>query len=87
VITIHFVSSDSGDWKGMYIDGELVIQGRNIKAVDALRELAEVLESFCPLRITEEEKDEAWFEEHGGYCPPELEEACSTPFDVESAAG
>lgn len=62
---IHFLTSEEGDWVGIYVDGKLIMQGHSFRA----RDLAEWLGREYGVKVTSAEKDEAWFEKHGYECP------------------
>lgn len=57
----YIVSSKSGDWQGLYIDGVLQCEGHSLRPDDILNSL-----NYVVNRI---EKSDEFFEEHGGSCP------------------
>lgn len=59
--TYHFITSDAGDWIALYKSGALVTEGHSLDGRELLRALS--------IPFTEEEWDEAKFEEHGYRCP------------------
>lgn len=61
------------DWSGLYIDGELYMQGHNdyVNRFSLEKVIAEI---SSDVTITRVEKDQDWFDEQGGYCPEILPE-------------
>jgi hypothetical protein len=67
---VHFITSEDGDWIGLYFDGELLDEGHSLDERQVVRRLAQ---KRLGLIVTTEEKSAEWFEEQGGSCPPHLE--------------
>jgi hypothetical protein len=63
-MSIHIITSDQGDWVGLYRDGLLLTEGHSLNERDALRAL--------DIDFTHEEWDEAEFDKYGCRCPSVL---------------
>ena len=64
---IKIVRSESGDWVGLYVDNELCLEGHSLP-------LHFVIEAITKKKPTEIEKDDKFFNEHGGKLPDVWEE-------------
>lgn len=65
-VNVRFLKSESGDWIGMYINGNLVREGHSLSEFDVLEEMKPFMPS---LELSSTTRDEKWFEEHGNRCP------------------
>lgn len=66
---IHFMRAD--DWVGLYIDGELVMEGHSLRVWDVVEQLApdaEITSSW------HEDDDDPYLSWKTGSCPKELPE-------------
>lgn len=68
MLKFHILKSESGDWEGIYLDGQLLVENHSVDAQDLLDALQE--KSLC--EVTSEEKDEQFFEDNDYTCPPTL---------------
>ena len=67
-ITISILTAPGGDWKGLYINGELIKEDHDISAADVI----ENIKVLCPnIKFSEHEVDDATFEEQWGQAFPE----------------
>ena len=66
MLDIKFVTNDMGDWEGLYIDDELILEAHSIEAIDVIK----VLQNKFPITYkhfeVSEEQIESW-----GYAYPQ----------------
>ena len=81
----HFMSSEAGDWIGLYINGELVEEGHSISEIKVTKRVVETVMKTVPGFFAEVSWEERDFERLGwGRCPFTLAEAnqdSPLPFD------
>ena len=64
---IHLISSENGDWEALYVNGQCQVQNHRLSARQVLSVLAEIVPDMD--RPICREKDQDWFDKHGGYAP------------------
>lgn len=62
---VKFLKSESGDWIGLYINDELVLEGHELDPVDVA---AAIIDDDVRVVV----KSQEWFEEQAGSCPDEF---------------
>jgi hypothetical protein len=76
---MRFVICTTPDWTAVYADGELLVEGHHVDAVDLLEELAEEAIPFTVEEVERKRVTQHRIDTLGGYFPDLLEDLLCKP--------